>query len=162
MPGVKGAGGPPPKRSDHRRRANTPAAGEPTKADGKETVPPPPGDGWHPTAKLWYLSLGESGQAAFYQASDWGLAYVLAESISRELNPRPIVIGKGEDAHVEFLAMPVVGATLSAFLKGCTSLMVAEGDRRRAALELSVPKPAGEQPAPAKVTSIASWREQLA
>lgn len=158
MPGVRGAGGPPPKRSDQRRRKNTPAAGEPTKGEGKPAVQPPAVDGWHSVAKLWYQSLGESGQAAHYQASDWGLAYVLAESISRELNPKPVIDKEG---NVEMVSMPVLGATLSAFLKGCTGLMVAEGDRRRAALELTVPKSSGTGDKPAGVTDIRSWREGL-
>jgi len=160
MPGVKGAGGVPPKRSSQRRRTNTPAAGEPQSAPGIEAIAPDADPDWHPVATLWFDSLKTSGQAHFYQASDWGIAYVLAESISRELNDQPMVVGSGDSAHVELVKMPMKGATLSAFLKGCTGLMVSEGDRRRAALELTAAKKQEEQ-ATAAVTSMASWKASM-
>ena len=157
MVGVKGAGGPPPKRSAQRRRTNTPAAGEPKQAQGITATRPPADPEWHAVAKLWFESLALSGQAIYYQASDWGLAYVLAESISRELNPQPIVVGSGDSAHTELVRVPMKGATLSAFLKGCTGLMVSEGDRRRSALELTTVKPEPDEQT-AGVTSMASWK----
>lgn len=134
MSGVKGSGGPPPKRSDQRRRRNAPAAGEPTKAAGAAKVPVPRADkDWHPVAKRWYASLKDSGQSRFYEPSDWATAYLLAESISRELSPQGLTY-QGEV--VSYHPMTVKGATLAAWLKGMTALMVTEGDRRRAALEL--------------------------
>ena len=85
--------GPPPKRSDQRRRANTPAAGEPRKVvDPHEVDIPATDEDWHPVARLWFDSLRRSGQSAFYTNSDWGTAYLLAESMSRELKPA----GRGE------------------------------------------------------------------
>lgn len=135
-----GERGPTPKRSDQRRRSNTPAAGEPTFAPAGEDVVVPQGDpDWHPVALRWFESLEPSGQSHFYEPSDWATAYVIAESISRELKPQPLVIGRGEDAQIEWVAQPPKGASLAAWLKGMTALMVTEGDRRRAALELQAP-----------------------
>ncbi|WP_234018487.1 MULTISPECIES: hypothetical protein [unclassified Streptomyces] len=37
---------------------------------------------WHPIAKRLWDSLKESGQADFYQQSDWALAYSLCEDLS--------------------------------------------------------------------------------
>lgn len=159
MAGVKGAGGPPPKRSDQRRRRNAPAAGEPESAPGGEVVVPDADPGWHPVALRWFESLKSSGQSRFYESSDWGLAFLLAESMSRELNDQPIVVGKGPDATVEMHKVPPKGASLAAWLKGMTALLVSEGDRRRAALELQRPQPeprGGEEDG--SVTILDSWR----
>ncbi len=159
MPGVKGSGGPPPKRSSQRRRTNTPAAGEPIKAAGAEVVEAPAGDPeWHPVALRWFESLAGSGQSKFYEPSDYAQAFVLAEAISRELSPQPIVVGSGEWATVQMHEMPMKGATLSAFLKGCTDLLVSETSRRRAALELQRPATQATTDEPAPVTSLASWK----
>lgn len=161
MAGVKGAGGPPPKRSDQRRRRNTPVAGEPQQAPGGEVVVPEPDEAWHPVARRWFESLKGSGQSRFYESSDWGLAFLLAESMSRELHPQPIVIGKGENARVEMFTTPPKGASLAAWLKGMTALLVSEGDRRRAALELQRPqKPPADGTAEedGSVTVLDSWR----
>lgn len=161
MAGVKGAGGPPPKRSDQRRRRNVPAAGEPQSAPGVAPVVPDPDPEWHPVARRWFESLKGSGQAAFYQSSDWALAFVLAESMSRELNPQPVVVGRGEDARVEMLNLPPKGASLAAWLKGMTALLVSEGDRRRAALELQRPSPVGSDREGGEAGNVAvldAWR----
>lgn len=144
MTGVKGAGGPVPKRSDQRRGRNE-LAKKPTKGEGARRVPIPRADkDWHAVAKRWYNALGRSGQREFYEPSDWAAAWVLAESISRELQPQPMQIGRGEDAHFEMVSLPPKAASVAAWLKGMTSLMATEGDRRRAALELERPGAAKE------------------
>ena len=161
MAGVKGAGGPPPKRSDQRRRVN-PTAGEArlasaSQAESLEAVMPPADDDWHPVARRWYESLAGSGQAVFYQASDWGQAFVMAEAVSRELSPQPVVDKEG---NVTMVSLPMKGASLSAFLKGCTDLLVSETARRRAAVELQRPKP-DEGDEPAGVTDIRAWKASM-
>lgn len=134
-----GTRGPAPKRSDQRRRANKPEAGEPTKAPGAAEVEIPEADAeWHPVARRWYESLATSGQRAFYEPSDWATAYLLAESMSRELHPQPIVSSEGEVTMVRF---PPKAASVAAWLKGTTALLATEADRRRVSLELERPQP---------------------
>lgn len=156
MAGVKGAGGPVPKRSDQRRRKNPPAMGEPTKAAGAKAVPIPRADPkWHPLAMRWYGSLAKSGQSHFYEPSDWATAAVIAESMSRELSPQGIVY-KGEV--VSYHTMTVKAGALAAWLKGMAVLMVTEGDRRRLAMELTRPK--SDEVVP-DVTRIDDYRRRL-
>lgn len=158
MPGVKGAGGPVPKRSSQRRRRNTPAAGEPTTAEGAAEVEQPKANSqWHPVAKRWFDSLAASGQSRFYEPSDWAAAYLLAESMSRELKPQPLIDADGKMHRV---SMPPKAASVAAWLKGMTALLVTEGDRRRAALELDRSKPAGEEGG-ADVTHLDDIRRRL-
>lgn len=162
MTGVKGAGGPVPKRSDQRRRRNKPAAGDPTEAEASGAfVPPKANTRWHPVAKRWFGSLADSGQSVFYEPSDWATAYVIAESISRELQPQPVTTGMDQDTGlpiVEKMPMPVKGASLAAWLKGMTSLLATEGDRRRAAIELRRPAP---EEGGANVTQLDDIRTRL-
>jgi hypothetical protein len=139
MPGVKGAGGPVPKRADQRRRANEPDVPV-VSAPAFKAEPPDADPDWHPVAKRWFESLARSGQAAFYEESDWLTAVVLAESMSREFEPQPMMVGKGEDAHFEMVKLPPKSASISAWIKGFTSLLATEGDRRRARIELEAPK----------------------
>lgn len=135
--------GPPPKRSDQRRRTNKPAVPV-DKAEGAGPFEPPAADeGWHPVAVQWFSSLAGSGQARFYEPSDWATAFVIAESMSREFKPQ--VVGVDLEGKPIFAKVPPKGASLAAWLKGMTALMVTEGDRRRLRLELERPKPAGEE-----------------
>lgn len=152
--------GPPPKRSDQRRRTNKPAK-TPTKSAGATRTPQPPrpDQKWHPAAKRWYASLAKSGQSAFYEPSDWATAWVLAESMSREFSPQPIVVGRGEAAEVQMVTLPPKGASLAAWLKGMTALLATEGDRRRAALELQ--RPAPPEPEGANVSHLEDARRRL-
>jgi hypothetical protein len=124
--------------------------------DPFEVEIPEPDPEWHKAATLWFESLARSGQSVFYTNSDWAAAYVLAESISRELNPQPVV---DEDGHVTMVSYPPKGASLAAWLKGMTALLVTEGDRRRAALELVRPDPA--EGVPADVSELDEYRQRL-
>lgn len=134
--------GPPPKRGDQRRRRNEPVGGAADQAAGAaEVIPPEPDPQWHPMVIEWFASLEPSGQSAFYEPSDWALAVLLGEIMSRELGDQAIVVGKGEHARIEYVKQPVTGAVLASVLKGMGSLMVTEGDRRRMRLELLRPQP---------------------
>lgn len=156
MPGERG---PVPKRSDQRRRRNQPEAGEPAVAPGAaEVEQPDPDESWHPVALAWYRSLGESGQSHFYQPSDWHTAYLLAESMSRELKPQPLVVGEGEDQRVEMVTLPPKAGSLTAWLKGMSVLLVSEGDRRRAGVELQVGHAVNDDP---EVPNIDDFRDRL-
>lgn len=167
MPGVKGAGGPPPKRADQRRRRNKDTVPV-TRAKGaapKKRQRPPANSHWHPVARRWYSSLAESGQSKFYEPSDWAVAYMLAEAISRELEPQPLLDGSGKtvvDSKGEpvMVKRPPKASALSAWWKAMADLMVTEGSRRRLRLELDLPA-AGEGGEEAgSVSSLDAWRSR--
>jgi hypothetical protein len=98
---------------------------------------------WHPIAADWYLSLRESGQAAFYQPSDWAVARYAADLMSKVLMSE-----RGPN-----------GQLVAALNSVMSSLLTTEGDRRRARMELER-KPAGKQ-TPASVTAIADYRSSI-
>jgi len=131
-----GERGPVPKRSEERRRHDEPE----TPIDKVDAVGPvdiPTANArWNPVAKRIYESLESSGQAKFYEASDWAAAYLLAESLSRDLKLQVVgvdpVSGKVRKAY-----LPLKGASLAAYLKGFAALGVTEGDRRRMGIEIN-------------------------
>jgi hypothetical protein len=164
-----GARGPVPNRSSQRRRTNkesTPDKAPAGASAGVEhrTPPPPAKRGWHPVARAWYKALSESGQSAFYEASDWATAVLVAEGMSRDLRPKFVGMGTTIDAEGNLLSeavfaeLPVKGASLAAYLKAMTSLLVTEGDRRRAKLELQRP---AKGPADPDVPSLDDFRDRL-
>ncbi len=158
-----GTRGPAPKRSSQRRRRNQPATGAVKKVASKSTSSksksgrPPTNGQWHPVAKRWYGSLADSRQSVFYEPSDWALAYLLAESISRELQPQPVFDADGNQ--VTEVKRPPKGASLAAWLKGMTALLVTEGDRRRLQIELELPDAEGDEEA-GSVSSLDAWRDR--
>ena len=154
-----GRSGPPPKRSSERRRRNKESKADKLEVAG--TVKPlDPDEEWHPIARQWFESLLESGQREFYEPSDWSLAYLIAESISRDLKPQVIGIHE-ETGEIKRATIPMKGASLSAYLKAMTALMVSEGDRRRARLELERAAP-DESSEPAGVTALHEYRARAA
>lgn len=118
--------GPPPKRSDQRRRRNKPDESQPKLTVVKDDTPRPAlkaprvSPSWHPLMKDWFRSLKQSGQARFYEPSDWQTARLLAEVMSQELNS-----GEG-----------VKASMLGEFNRAAASLMTTEGERRRLRVEL--------------------------
>lgn len=160
--------GPPPKRSEERRRRNDPAAGAPVKVDldriaeGEDedslpfliaqpvkipTIPragdedeetPNPAD-WHPFAVELWESFSRSGQALFWEPSDWMVAKIICESISRDLKPQFVGSTQGTESYPSepiYERIPLKGASLGAYLKAFGQLMLTEGERRRLSIEL--------------------------
>lgn len=120
--------GPVPKRSDQRVRRNKPDGPEVTKISGASTVKAPAEDrDWHITAKRWFRSLKKSGQAIFYEPSDWAYAQLAADLLSSEMQrekPRAVMV--------------------SQILSMMDNLLTSEGARRRVRIELVR---AGQDPA---------------
>jgi hypothetical protein len=110
-------------------------------------------------ARNWYDSLALSGQSRFYEPSDWALAYLLAESISMDFSQQ--VVGFTEKDGAIFGVIPLKGASLSAYLKAMSSLLVTEGDRRRSRVELERGAVVDEDEA-ASVTALADFQSKLA
>lgn len=155
-----GSRGPAPKRSTERRRRNKDS--KPTKGKGAlRVVVPKPDKGWHPIAKRWYQSLAKSGQSEFYEPSDWAMAQIVAESISRDLEEQVVAVPEktGEPVYAK---VPMKGASLSAYLKAMNALMVSEGDRRRAGVELERAGAASKPETPAGVVALDEYRRELA
>lgn len=146
-----GERGPVPKRSDQRRRTNEPERPI-TKAPASagHATAPEADDGWHPVASAWYKSLAKSGQSTFYEPSDWATAFLIAESMSRDLSDQ--FVGFTDSGETLKESIPLKGASLSAYLKAMGNLLVTEGDRRRLAIELEKPKPADPDVARAAAT----------
>jgi hypothetical protein len=94
----------------------------------------------HPVARKWYESLSESGQSEFYEPSDWTAAVLCAEAM---------------DAYL----LEPNGSLLSQINAMMTNLLVTEGARRRASVEL-LRSPA-DQPV-AAVASLADRRKRIA
>lgn len=78
---------------------------------------------WHPTAKRLYNALKESGQADFFQQSDWAFAYSVCEDVST-LKFYQLSSGK---PHAE---------SMKALYNALGNLMFTEADRRRLRVEL--------------------------
>jgi hypothetical protein len=135
---MMGARGPVPKRAEQRRRTNKPTTEIKTAAASPEVTTPTADDAWHPVARRWFDSLAESGQAVWYEPSDWALAYLLAESMTRDLEAQFVGFEQTsrETTEAKFAKIPLKGASLAAYLKAMSNLLVTEGDRRRAGVEL--------------------------
>lgn len=132
--------GPVPKRSDQRRRRNKPEGAELVQAPaGPAPKMPPPAERWSEIARDWYVSLGESGQSQFYEASDWQYARLVAEAIDRAFGP-------GRFSAQAFQAV----------MAAQTDLLVSEGARRRARVELERGK---SEVKPASISALADYRK---
>lgn len=106
----------------------------------KRPVTIPHGDkDWHPAAVRLYNALKTSGQSDFYQNSDWAFAWSLCDDLSDYKN-------QGRRS------AQMAATIYSAF----TSLLVTEGDRRRARIELT---DAAEEKQPASVAAMDRYRK---
>lgn len=117
-----GARGPVPKRSNERMGHRTKAelAGTDVVSIPAPLVEQPPADdSWHRIARDWYASLASSGQAIFFEPSDWAAARYVADVMTRNLTSSRF-------------NSQLFGSIWSAM----NDLMTTEGSRRRLRLEL--------------------------
>lgn len=135
--------GPVPKRSDQRRRRNKPEVDPTTIEATGEVVQPDAVESWHPIARDWYDSLAESAQSRFYEPSDWHSARFAADVMSR--------VASGEQ---------VASSEVAAMAKLMSELLVTEGARRRARMEIERSRSNGGQAAKG-VTAIDEYRQRL-
>jgi hypothetical protein len=140
MAGKPGSGGPVPKRSTQRRRTNKPDVPIVTAAVGGVATAAPEADGsWHSLACDWFNSLAKSGQAQFFEPSDWAQAKVWAHLLSVELfKDKPSAM------------------MIAAWASGAGELLTTEGARRRMRIELerAVASDPGQEHADATVTDL--------
>jgi len=137
-----GPRGPVPKRSSERRRRNKDSAVETIKPVVAKVEQPPAIAGWHPIALAWYESLASSGQAQFYEPSDWQYARYVADVMSRNLKQR-----------AKFSAVLFASVT-----SAMNDLLTTEASRRRVRMEI---ERSGAGEVPASVTAIADYRRRL-
>ena len=125
-----GERGPVPKRSSQRRRQNK-----------ESKVPVPASDPeWHTTAAAWFESLAESGQAQFYEPSDWQAARLIADELTTYLS---------NDRRSAMMFSHIWSAM--------TDLLTTEGSRRRVKLEIERDQPEADDPE-AEVTQLDAYR----
>lgn len=136
--------GPVPKRSEQRRRVNKPEGVQVVHASaGAPITWPPAPDGWHERVVELYESLQVSGQAAFYQQSDVATARLVLDGLSTTMSS-----GK------------INGQLWTGALSALGNLLVTEGDRRRARIELE--RAAGDDPEEdAAVADFAAYQRKL-
>ena len=139
-----GSRGPVKKRDAERRRRNKPTTPTKTAPAGAKYSQPRALAGWHPSMTRWYKSLAKSGQAQFFEASDWEYARFVASSASTMMNQGT-------------MTAPAFTAILSAM----NDLLTTEGARRRASVELTKAKPGESDPRPAPVAVMDDYRQAL-
>lgn len=111
--------GPVPKRSDERIRRNIAEPIDKIEISGEVDIPDLGFDDPHPMIRDFYDSLAESGQAKFYEPSDWQYARIVChflDDLIKSSKPSAVMLG-----------------TLSSML---TEMLVSEGSRRRVRLEI--------------------------
>ena len=121
-----------------------------TKGESRAVTIPRADPEWHPIALMLWNSLKKSGQADFYQQSDWAFAYSLCEDLS--MYKKPLVNRDGEEYHKRS------GQMLQTIYSAMERLLVTEGDRRRVRIELHEPEPGEDL---ASVTAIDGARAAL-
>lgn len=148
---MTGIRGPVPKKASERRRRNKPEEGLEVEVVNVnellagEVERPEPDPNWEPLTREFYDSFAASGQVIWMEPSDWMTAYALMEILDRWLKPQDVRVGEirpgqNEGGEVTYLfeskRLPMPGGVLTAILKGLSSLMATEGDRRRLRIEL--------------------------
>lgn len=145
--------GPVPNRSDDLSRKRDANRGDrpDLKAGTLRPVTIPHADpDWHPIARKMWDALKTSGQADFYQNSDWAFAYSLMDDLS--MYKKPLLSKDGVEYHKRS------GQMLQTIMTSLERLLVTEADRRRARVELSAPV---ERDEPAAVTAINDYKAGL-
>lgn len=118
-----GSRGPVPNRSTDLSRDRDADRGDRapiTRGKSKPATIPDPDPAWHPVALMLWNAAVESGQAEFYESSDYAWLYHVCEDLDRykKSNKRSSMM-------------------FAALNQAFAGLLITEGDRRRVRLELT-------------------------
>lgn len=138
-----GTRGPIPKRAESRQRRNKPEQDVVTAPASEDVVIPQPDREWHPIARQLWDAVQKSGQARFYEPSDWAVLYSLMDDLTYYKN-----------------GAKRSGQMLQTIMSSLSSLLVTEGDRRRLQIELA--RATSDELEDAGVAEMQKWRERLA
>ncbi|MFC3504456.1 hypothetical protein ACFOOK_26290 [Micromonospora krabiensis] len=139
-----GSRGPVPNRSDDLSRdrdANRGDRAPITKGKSRPATVPDPDEGWHPIARLLWNATLESGQADFYESSDYAFLYSICDDVSYYKRQ-----GKRS------------GQMLASIYSAMENLLVTEGARRRVRVELQDEEEAEDD---AVVTQMDDYKRSL-
>ena len=129
--------GPPPKRSDQRRRRNAPAIPI-SKVDGAATSAPALGVEVHPIVADWYAALSLGAEAQFYTPAMWQRARIVAKLLDT-------VVMSGKPSSMMY-------AALQSDMK---ALLVDAGELRRLGIEVQAAEPEA-------TNNVIDWRSRVA
>jgi len=131
------------KRSDQRIRRNKDPEGiAVAKAPGAAVVKPPRvSPKWRPMVKDWFRSLKESGQAQFFEPTDWQMARLAAEQMNMLL------------VEAEESGQAIRATAFESLWAAMGDLLTTEGARRKVKVELQRGS-AVEDPDRSEVVSI--------
>lgn len=137
--------GPPPKRSEHRRRSNTPATQEMSGVDRSGVAAEAPELGFeaHPLVESLYASLPDSIEGKFYSAADWQRVRLELWYLNELL-----MAGKTPGA-----------MAWSAMQTAMSALLISPADKRRVGIELQRRKVDADEDA--AVAQIDEYRRRL-
>ena len=94
---------------------------------------------WHPIAIQIYESVATSGQAQYYQDSDWAILYSICEDISYYKTPTVSTWVDKKTGEIKEYPKPRSGQMLASIMGSLTTLLLTEGDRRKVRMELQDP-----------------------
>jgi hypothetical protein len=97
--------GPPPKREAERTHRGDPKSGVARHGELRPVKIPPADKDWHKRAKELYRSLKTSGQADYYQDSDWAYARILCDYLTRWYQQPRAMDGANIEAMMSKLGM---------------------------------------------------------
>lgn len=136
--------GPAPKRSEERRRTNSPKSqkvGRGTLAAlGVDLNPeiPAPGENWETVTVEWYESLRVSPGIIFMYAADWQAVWALLDQYDQNLKPQFVGIAERWNSEYEVMEkdaiverQPMNGATINAILSQLRNLTLLGEEHRR-------------------------------
>ncbi|TDC92365.1 hypothetical protein E1161_13410 [Saccharopolyspora aridisoli] len=136
-----GTRGPVPKRSEQRiRRNRTDQPTESVTELGAVSAPDLGLDDPHPLVAEWYRALTESAQSRYFEPSDWQTARFVAHTMDR-------YVRSSKPSSQMFAAL----------MSAMSDLLVTEGARRRARIEIE----RGQVEERASVSALAEYRRSL-
>ncbi|MGH8879679.1 MAG: hypothetical protein ACRD0P_20410, partial [Stackebrandtia sp.] len=141
---LMGTRGPIPKRADQRRRRNVDTRPDTVSAPSGPVAAPPLGFAAHDVAQAWYDSLAESGQAQYFEPSDWQAARFIAYDMTRHLNS-----GRAS------------AQMLAALWSGMSDLLSTEAARRRVRMEIERAADEGDAEVSGVVTVLDDYRRAV-
>lgn len=158
--------GPIPNRSDDLSRERDANRGDRSPVSKGVALPfewPMMNPEWNEVAMRIWKGAQESGQSAYYQASDVAMLYMMCDEITAYSEPTPVFNKRTGEPVIDEVTGRQVTVThrspmmLTSIMSGLSSLLLTEGERRRVRIELEAETTEDD----AEVVAIDGYRAAL-
>lgn len=128
------------------------------------TEAPSADEDWNKIALNFYRAVEQSASRQYFDPIDWMMVYIMAENLSRMLEPQYVGMrntGSGQEQEAAYESVPMPGSAVTAFRSLANDLLLTVKARQAAGLEIDRKAAPPDESEGAAAGNVVALRSQI-